>query len=378
MWSKSEVWSHAENFKSREVLGFKQKWLLMTEAIDIAFESRLIRPELRPSYEEGSERFEAKMDDVLKEILNLSWRRAKGPRDELMETIEAFREEAIEFDDFILELKNQTIDAIGRARAGVEVVSQLLSEDVDLVNECVRDCRGKWGGATTNDECTFEKAEAIRSATEGDAKSIAMLAAELVREGVVFDSQDELDEQMTLYERLGQLKFILIQGLDGENYRKFGNAPEDFELSSSAGAKMLADHVVGFAPITDRGDGRQHGQVVVGFKTERNIIEQEIHARNLALLGSRLTEGALYYDDTDYLWRQLRLYEKLSSVAFAVVYPSKNNGSYEVGEAVERLEFSSGTSVMKREGRIVAAERIQAEGELIGQFVVGIKIRNFK
>ena len=28
---------------------------------------------------------------------------------------------------------------------------------------------------------------------------------------------------------------------------------------------------------------------------------------------------------------------------------------------------------MKREGRIVAAERIQAEGELIGQFVVGIK-----
>ena len=58
--------------------------------------------------------------------------------------------------------------------------------------------------------------------------------------------------------------------------------------SSSAGAKMLADHVVGFAPITDRGDGRQHGQVVVGIdvKTERNIIEQEIHARNLALLGS--------------------------------------------------------------------------------------------
>ena len=312
----------------------------MTEAIDIAFESRLIRLELRPSYEEGSERFEAQMDDVLKEILNLSWRRAKGPRDELIEAIEAFREELIVFDDFILELTNQTIDAIGRARAGVEVVSQLLSEDVDLVNECVRDCRGQWGGATTNEECAFEKAEAIRSATEGDAKSIAMLAAELVREGVVFDSQAELDEEMTLYERLDQLEFILIQGLDGENYRKFGNAPEDFELSSSAGAKMLADHVVGFAPITDRGDGRQHGQVVVGFKTERNIIEQEIHARNLALLGSRLTEGALYYDDTDYLWRQLRLYEKLSSVAFAVVYPSKNNGSYEVGEAVERLEFS--------------------------------------
>ena len=205
-----------------------------------------------------------------------------------------------------------------------------------------------------------------------------MLAAELVREGVVFDSQDELDEQMTLYERLGQLKFILIQGLDGENYRKFGNAPEDFELSSSAGAKMLADHVVGFAPITDEGDGRQHGQVVVGFKTELNIIEQEVHARNLALLGSRLTEGALYYDDTDYMWRQLRLYEELSSVAFAVVYPSKSDGSYEVGEAVERLEFNSGTSVIKREGRIVAAERIQTEGELIGQFVVGIKIRNFK
>ena len=30
----------------------------------------------------------------------------------------------------------------------------------------------------------------------------------------------------------------------------------------------------------------------------------------------------------------------IKSVAFAVVYPSKNNGSYEVGEAVERLEFS--------------------------------------
>ena len=65
MWSKSEVWSHTENFNSREVLDFKQKWLFMTEAIDIAFESRLIGLELRPSYEAGSERFEAKMDDVL-------------------------------------------------------------------------------------------------------------------------------------------------------------------------------------------------------------------------------------------------------------------------------------------------------------------------
>ena len=87
-----------------------------------------------------------------------------------METIEAFREEAIEFDDFILELKNQTIDAIGRARAGVEVVSQLLSEDVDLVNECVRDCRGKWGEATTNDECTLEKGRSDKVGDRGGCK----------------------------------------------------------------------------------------------------------------------------------------------------------------------------------------------------------------
>ena len=95
------------------------------------------------------------MDAVLKEILSLSLNRAKGPRDEADRGVEAFQEELIVFDDFILELTNQTIDAIDRARAGVEVVSQLLSEDVDLVNECVRDCRGQWGGATTNEEMRF-------------------------------------------------------------------------------------------------------------------------------------------------------------------------------------------------------------------------------
>ena len=136
----------------------------------------------------------------------------------MIEAIEAFQEELIVFDDFILELTNQTIDAIDRARAGVEVDERILSYFRRMLTLSM--CSSV-GGATTNEECAFEKAEAIRLAI--GRWTIAMLAAELVREGVVFDSQAELDEEMTLYERLDQLEFILIQGLDGENYRKFGN-----------------------------------------------------------------------------------------------------------------------------------------------------------